>query len=636
MQQPTSKPGLSLRGHLYILLAVLIVTTLISFSAVFVFFSGKGAQNLGWQLQEQTMQQTQRQLRNYLQSATRINQFNQNLLETGLIAADDYRAWALQFARQVRLFEHISYITKAAPDGSWFGLQSTDELRFQRLSSTGNYYDTPFSMNEPLGNEHLQGVENLALQRDWFKKSIDAHRPVWTDVYRWAMEDRLSMSLGQPVWQQDGQLRALFAVDLSVTAISNFLRSFRLTGSGALMVLDQQQRLVASSAFQSPYKKTASGKQRLQASEYGNAMLAAVGRFLTQQTAELRLGQHYEVAWQNDVLQVLVEPFRSATGLEWLLVYTVPREDLLAGVNEGRNWALLVGLLMTLLASLLAGLMARRWTDPISRLATKVGAVRWLNLHQDFTESGSQVREVQQLGTALQHMQAGLQSFARYVPRDLVRQILSQGEVAQLGGERRLVSVLFADIQGYSALAEQLDPEQTIQILNQYFQAMQEVVVMYGGTILEHLGDSVLAVFGAPNILQNHATNSVRCAIDMCDALEALNQRWEEDGIATLWESGRLRMRIGVHRGTVVAGNIGGTEYMKYGLIGDAVNVASRLESLNKEYNSQLIISRQVYEHLDQDVAEQFTLCGMVSLKGRTQQQVIYTLNTCQGKRSSD
>ncbi len=591
MQQPTSKPGLSLRGHLYILLAVLIVTTLISFSAVFVFFSGKGAQNLGWQLQEQTMQQTQRQLRNYLQSATRINQFNQNLLETGLIAADDYRAWALQFARQVRLFEHISYITKAAPDGSWFGLQSTDELRFQRLSSTGNYYDTPFSMNEPLGNEHLQGVENLALQRDWLKK---------------------------------------------FTAISNFLRSFRLTGSGALMVLDQQQRLVASSAFQSPYKKTASGKQRLQASEYGNAMLAAVGRFLTQQTAELRLGQHYEVAWQNDVLQVLVEPFRSATGLEWLLVYTVPREDLLAGVNEGRNWALLVGLLMTLLASLLAGLMARRWTDPISRLATKVGAVRWLNLHQDFTESGSQVREVQQLGTALQHMQAGLQSFARYVPRDLVRQILSQGEVAQLGGERRLVSVLFADIQGYSALAEQLDPEQTIQILNQYFQAMQEVVVMYGGTILEHLGDSVLAVFGAPNILQNHATNSVRCAIDMCDALEALNQRWEEDGIATLWESGRLRMRIGVHRGTVVAGNIGGTEYMKYGLIGDAVNVASRLESLNKEYNSQLIISRQVYEHLDQDVAEQFTLCGMVSLKGRTQQQVIYTLNTCQGKRSSD
>ena len=621
-----TKQPKSLTSYLHTLIAISLLVILTVSAAIFVYFGEKSIHRLGWQLQEQVLQQVQRQLREYTHTASLINESNQWLLEQGLIDLDDKKTWAKQFSLQARQFKSLSYITLAKADGSWFGLRNTDMPLYQRMTSKGDLYNHDVLPDQAMGKAVLHARGGASKDKDWFKTSLLAGRPLWTPIYHWDYGKHLAMSLGQPIYDAAGEFQALFAVDLSLSAISEFLRQFTLGDSGTVLILDAEQKIIASSNFHAPYKVLDGRRQRIGLSEYGNEMLAFVGAQLEQSNSQNTQSKQV-LSWKGEQIQALSQSFRSAQGLQWTLLAIVPSKELSEGVRQGMWWVLLAGLSLLLLTLFVVGVYTRRWIGPLRELVQRVDEVRWLNLSQNF-HIKTQVHEVQQLSQALQSMQVGLKSFARFVPQDIVRQILDRGEEAKLGGEKRMVTVLFADLQGYSSVAEQLDPEQTIEMLNQYFQAMQEAVAMYGGTVIEHMGDNVLAVFSAPHLLQNHAEQATRSALAMAEALQELNTIWEGSVVAKAWQkhsSGAMKMRIGLHRGTVVAGNIGGSEYMKYGVIGDVVNVAARLEALNKDYASSIMLSRQVYEELDTHLASKFTCRGLVSLKGRSQPQMAYS-----------
>jgi adenylate cyclase len=179
----------------------------------------------------------------------------------------------------------------------------------------------------------------------------------------------------------------------------------------------------------------------------------------------------------------------------------------------------------------------------------------------------------------------------------------------------RDVSVLFSDLRGYSTLSERLTPERVIEFMNVYFQAMQEVIERHRGVVLELLGDAILVVFGAPDKLTNHAESAIKCALAMRDRLERLNESLPVE----------LGNRIGIHTGQVVAGNIGGQTYMKYGVIGDVVNVAARLEQLNKKFETSVLVSEEVRRQLPEALREQGTDRGEVVLKGRARPQHVFS-----------
>ena len=188
-----------------------------------------------------------------------------------------------------------------------------------------------------------------------------------------------------------------------------------------------------------------------------------------------------------------------------------------------------------------------------------------------------------------------------------------------------IITILFSDLKGYSTLAENLPPETIIHFMNRYFQAMEAVISNHGGVMLELLGDGILAVFGAPDTLPDHPTAAIRCAIAMREQLQTLNEsRYEDidgfDGPVELYH------RIGIHTGRVVAGNIGGQSYMKYGVIGDVVNIAARLEQLNKEYDTSVLMSSEVYGSLSEDLRSDAEDRGTIRLKGREQPQHVYSL----------
>lgn len=182
--------------------------------------------------------------------------------------------------------------------------------------------------------------------------------------------------------------------------------------------------------------------------------------------------------------------------------------------------------------------------------------------------------------TRLEHEK---QQLGRYLSADLVEFVLSEPGRLKLGGTRRHVSVMFTDIRNFTPLAESVEPEVVVSFLNEYFTVMVDIVFRHGGTLDKYIGDGLMAVFGAPFAVKDAPSRAVLAAIEMVHALEELNR-------SRRFGFGQIEMGVGIATGTVVSGNIGSLRRMEYTCIGDTVNTASRLEHVNKDVGSQIVI----------------------------------------------
>jgi adenylate cyclase len=199
--------------------------------------------------------------------------------------------------------------------------------------------------------------------------------------------------------------------------------------------------------------------------------------------------------------------------------------------------------------------------------------------------------------------------FARYVSKDIYEQLVDNPSLARLGGQRREMTVLFSDIRGFTTVSEAGQPEEIVAMLNVYFTRMVDIVFEHRGTLDKFVGDMVMALFGAPLDDPDHADHAVQTALDMIEALERLNEEWQAEGRAP------LDIGIGINTGPMIAGNIGSDAIMSYTVIGDAVNLGSRLESLNKTYGTRIIISDSTRANLKGSYT--FRPLGDVVVKGK-------------------
>lgn len=206
--------------------------------------------------------------------------------------------------------------------------------------------------------------------------------------------------------------------------------------------------------------------------------------------------------------------------------------------------------------------------------------------------------------------------FSRYVAPDVYRQLLEDPARAQLGGQRREMTVLFSDIRGFTTVSERGQPEDIVSQLNEYFSRMVEVLFAHKGTLDKFVGDMVMALYGAPIEDEQHADHAVTSAVAMVEELRLLNARWEAEGRP------QLDIGIGINSGEMVAGNIGSDTIMSYTVIGDQVNLGARLESLNKEYGTRIIISESTRQRLRGRY--EIRSLGDVVVKGKTQPVAIF------------
>ncbi|KPQ01029.1 MAG: two component signal transduction system response regulator with gyanylate cyclase domain [Bacteroidetes bacterium HLUCCA01] len=190
-----------------------------------------------------------------------------------------------------------------------------------------------------------------------------------------------------------------------------------------------------------------------------------------------------------------------------------------------------------------------------------------------------------------------LELFKRYVPEQVVAQTLSNGNEAMMVGENRIVSVLFADIRGFTRLSGQLRPAEVVEFLNDFWSVMSGQVRLHRGSVNKLLGDGMLAVFGAPVSYMDNQENAVICALEMVKALDEVNQKYSQ----RLGQD--IQIGVGINTGEVVVGNVGSSDYMEYTVIGDTVNIAHRLEQMTKKRPNSILISQETWEQVNYLVA---------------------------------
>ena len=208
-------------------------------------------------------------------------------------------------------------------------------------------------------------------------------------------------------------------------------------------------------------------------------------------------------------------------------------------------------------------------------------------------------------------------AFAKFVPATVVEELIARPEKLTLGGEEREITILFADLENFTGLSEQLPPRQLVLLLNEYLSQMTRIILEEGGTIDKYIGDEIMAEFGAPLVSEHHADQAVSAALKMQIRLRDLRRTWAMKHLPA------LQCRIGIHTGSVIIGNMGSDRVFDYTVIGDAANLASRLEGANKRYNTYLMISESTHQAL---TPSRFLtrMLGVIKVKGREREVKVF------------
>lgn len=463
----------------------------------------------------------------------------------------------------------------------------------------------------PIGEPQTTSTDFDPRTRPWYEQAIAATGAVVTEPYRFANMNQVGLTLARKSRLADD---VVFGVDIGLAAVDRTLADLRKQHGLDLVVFSRSGELIAHPdgvRFRTEFREARAEHLPL-LTELGSPILAELyrsfrtagtGRNFTGRLGDESYLERFELIASNmpDVVLGIAYPY-----------------DLVVGpADRIRFTSLLIGVGATILALGIVMAAARALARPLRRVTAELGQI----MRFDFHGSGptrSRIEEIRSLSSAIGVLGLTLRTFAAYVPGQIVRGILGQTLVPALGGRRQPVTVLFSDVAGFTALAEGLPPEELMERTSRYFSALGEELIAGGATIDKYIGDSVMAFWNAPEDQPDHVRLACLGALRAAARIDRLNAEFEAEG--------RLPMatRFGLHTGEAVVGNVGSVDRMNYTALGHTVNVAARLEALNKIHGTSILVSEAVRQEAGEGF--EFRFVGNEVPRGAREPVPIYSL----------
>ncbi len=488
----------------------------------------------------------------------------------------DGRKREVVFRSQLLSQPTISWVAFGWPDGSFFAghklgdnviemleIAPDSDLRINRYEFVGNDLKLKASWSEQ--------TDYSVTEQDWFRVARQTDDEYWSTLTAHPRGERLAAAFSAPV-AIDGKPAGVVAIIIELTRVSSFLSQLTVGKSAGAFILERDGKVVASpdpDASELVALKTDHPLFPIAVDAIRNATAYEPGEGQPFNTMVTRDGKAY---------QAVITPI-SFPG--WSLVTVVPESEFLGPVQMTiRN--LMIGLaFLIVFAGLLSAWLAQRLiAAPLIKVVNEIRHVERFDLDK-VQRHPSRLTEIENLSGAIGDMAQGLAAFRKYIPADLVRRLVSDGDGARLGGAVRPMSVMFIDLAGFTGMSERLG-DRIIPLLSRYFDGVSAQIQNHNGTIDKFIGDAVMAFWGAPSPNPDHAVDCCRAALECQRAV----------GEAGLMDDhGKpVKIRIGINSGDMLVGNIGSEVRLNYTVIGDAVNIASRLESTNKVYGTTIIL----------------------------------------------
>jgi adenylate cyclase len=467
-----------------------------------------------------------------------------------------------------------------------------------------------------LAQETIEMATYDPRKRPWFQNAVQFKKSHLSQVYQYGSIRNLVMTLSIPL-MYEGKVHGVLGVDFDVRALSLFLQSHNPISKGAFFIVDEKNYIIASSDPNHPMTQL-DGRARIvdyEEIEHSPPLFSIMEEKKKNQS-DTFLYTHEGIDF-NIAFTPFGDYFQRMTEKKWSLLTILPHASLMGPFLEQQGYNIIIYIFIYTLVLGQIVILARSISDPVDEITQEARRIQKFDFSTPFSVD-SPIKEVQVLGKTIETMKLSLRSFTRYMPKRLVQRLLEKNEDLRLGGDMKNLTILFSDIAGFTTVSEKMGPQALMLHLSDYFENLTTLILNEQGTIDKYIGDAIMAFWGAPDDFENKSHAACRSALLCQNALKILNDKW------LLEKKPPLPTRIGLHNGDVVVGNMGSSERMNYTAIGDAVNMAARLEGINKYYDTSILISESVYE----EVKEVF-LCrslDIVAVKGKEKGVRIYEL----------
>ncbi len=538
-----------------------------------------------------------------------------SILFQGTIRADDEVKREFLFLSLLRAQPAIGWVGFGFPDGRFFGSHQRRDgkLEMVEIGQPGPDGERPLRRDiyRPLPGDVFfeerrhEGAAYVPLGSAWYRTAKDAKQPVWSVVEVLPNGFEPSVIVSQRV-ELYGRYQGVVMVAVSLGGLSKSLRDLQ-GGSGAAYVLDGTGRVLAAS-----YQQADKMPARLRDFPADDSLALAADRAASSH----REREFRAVESGLPIGPTYVSSF-SLPFAEWRLLTATPRSDFAGEIDRSVRKVLLGVGALVLLASATALLFAHMlFARPFRRLSKQLRAVERFALDQ-VRHQPTFLAELDDFSGALKRMAVGIAAFARYMPLDVVKPLVTAGVEPVPDARLREITVLFADLPGFTSVAERLGPD-VQPYLTSFLTLAVEAIHAEGGTVDKFIGDAVMAIWNAPEPIDDHALRACRAARVIHAAMHTVPPLEAGSGDGS-------RVRIGINTGTALVGNIGSDERLSYTAIGDTVNLASRLVGFAKEHSVEIVASAMTIAEAGSSAGGR--PLGRYLVRGRVAEVDIYCLD---------
>jgi adenylate cyclase len=596
MAEGAGRRKLGLRVVLTGLVVVTVAITALLIHLTWSYTAQRNVRDVAGQLNAQIIESVRHELHATLNDAWSVQEALRSIFYQGAIQPEDEGKREFVFLALLQSQPSLSWVSFGFPNGSFFGAQkaSDTEINMVEVSWDAAHKSANLRVDhyhpEAGGNTHFDKRDGPspykfdALEQDWYKRAVADGEPGWNMVSTLPESRRQAISTSLPYYQEDHTFGGVINIVIELDRLSRFLSNLQVGTNGTAAVLDRNGHVIAAADPDAIREQQKGDMPSLASLGQKNPLLALAQRLLDEKRVDpAMLGGTRQLEARSAAGDAYFVTFAPLQFQRWVVVTVIPQRDFLASIERAARMLLLGLVAVTIILALIAVFFANRLiASPLLQIAAQLKHIETFQLDR-ITRLVSRLRELDDLSVALIQMRAGLASFQKFIPTDLVRTLVARGIEAAPGGHHETLTVMFTDLVGFTAISEQLG-DSVVAPLTEYLESSSGAITRWRGTIDKFIGDAVMAFWGAPVPNADHAVDACAAALE-CQRLLA---RQREDAAG----SGRLplRMRIGINSGSVLVGNIGSRDRLSYTVIGDPVNLASRLEPLNKLYGTEIII----------------------------------------------
>jgi adenylate cyclase len=592
-ERRSQRRKLGLRLALAILVSSTVALTALLIHLSWSYTARQNVADVVSQLNREIVDSIHHEVRGVLDDAWSMQEAVRSIFFQGTIRTTDEAKREFLFLSLLRSQPSLSWISLGFPNGNFFGAHkvSDDEIDMVEVKWNDAHdgaqrridYYAPDVGDIIFRNREVEASSYDATQEAWYRRAIVESGPGWTSAEHLPSSDRQAITTSRSL-EVDNEFAGVVGVVIELQRLSQFLETVHVGKTGTAVILGRDGGVIASADPRAIKQQEDGEMPRLSVLGDGNSQLRAVSRALERDDVDLgSLADARQLRIRGEYDRDYFVTLAPLKFDNWVVATVIPASDFLATIDRSAE-LLLIGLaVLTILMAALAILAANRLIGtPLARIAGELKHIESFDL-ANVRHIPSHLRELDGLSAALVQMSRGLASFQKYMPTALVRTLVSRGIEARPGGRQETLTVLFTDIAGFTSLSERLG-EAVVNSLTEYLELASAAIHERRGTIDKFIGDAVMAFWGAPVPSERHAIDACAAALDLQQRLRQQREEAERGGRPA------ISIRIGINTGRMLVGNIGSRERLSYTVIGDPVNVASRLEAVNKRYGTEILI----------------------------------------------